>query len=107
MDEKHNADPGGTDFGATTPNLRLPTAPVPSQPAMPPPGLTPPQRVAPRRRIPVWAWLIGGRCLLFLIVVGVGLYIFLNRETGRTVIVRGAPPRTEDYLDNVTPGATP
>ena len=106
MDEKYNADPEGTDFGATTPNLRLPTAPVPSRPAMPPPGQTPPQRAAPRRRIPVWVWLIGGGCLLFLTALGVGLYIFINREPGFTVIVRGAPPGSEVYVDNVSRGVT-
>jgi formylglycine-generating enzyme required for sulfatase activity len=107
MDEKYNADPPGSDFGATTPNVRLPIAPKPDRPAMPPPGPTPPQKPAPRRRIPVWIWLVGGAGLLFLIVVvGIGLYIFIPREPGFTVIVRGAPPGSEVYVDNISRGVT-
>ena len=105
MDEKYNADSGGVDFGATTPNIRLPNAPTPGPPATPPPGQTPPPSAAPSRRIPLWVWLIGGG-LLFLIVVAVGLYLFISREPGFAVIVRGAPPGSEVYVDNVSRGVT-
>jgi len=105
MDEQYKADSGGTDFGATTPNLRMPSVPRPDRPATPPPGQPPPQRTVPRGRIPVWVWLVGGG-FLFLIVVGVVLWVIIRREPGFTVIVSGAPPGSEVYVDNVTRGVT-
>ncbi|HYE65274.1 MAG TPA: SUMF1/EgtB/PvdO family nonheme iron enzyme [Pyrinomonadaceae bacterium] len=100
--------PVGSDFGATTPNIRVTeTAAQAERPAaLPPQEPRPPQRPASQRRIPVWVWLAGGGVLLALIAVAVLLFYFLLSDPGFTMVVRGAPPGSDVHVDNISRGVT-
>jgi formylglycine-generating enzyme required for sulfatase activity len=97
------------DFGMTTPNLRLsdintsrlrPPQPTPAREV----PVQPPQKT---RTIPIWVWLLaGGFLLLVFVAAGVGIFIYLNWEPGFTMIVRGAPPGSDVYVDNISRGVT-
>lgn len=114
MDDRSGDDQ--VDFGMTTPNIRidesdtarLRPAPVASPP---PPGRGQPQPQpgpgAPRRRIPIWVWLILGVVLfVILVAVGIGVFIAVTWSPGFTLIVRGAPPGSGVYVDNIGRGVT-
>jgi formylglycine-generating enzyme required for sulfatase activity len=97
------------DFGMTTPNIRVSevnTARL--RPVQPPPARdVPPQPPRKGRTIPIWVWLLaGGFFLLLLLGVGVGLFIYINWDPGFTLIVRGAPPGSDVYVDNISRGVT-
>src|SRR5947209_8261703 len=128
--------PPEEDFGATTPLIRPKAAerlePQPEQPAAhdfqydttpplsesepepqpepryaPQPGPAAPPLAAPaaaRRGIPVWVWIIP--VFLFLIVVAFVLFFILLRSPGFTMVVRGAPPGSSVFVDNVSRGVT-
>lgn len=102
-------DQGGGDFGSTTPNIRInpsqtgasrrvgQTTPV--QPLPPQPG-------PPKAGIPLKIWLIAGAALFLLLIVAAGLVWYLTREPGFTMIVRGAPPGSDVFVDNRPRGVT-
>lgn len=108
MDDGKSMDQSGVDFGATTPLIRPDGGTVqlrPSQP--PPPRPNQPKPGPPKRRIPIWAWIVaavGG--FLFLAVVAVALVYFLFSQPGFSAVVRGAPPGSDVYIDNVSRGVT-
>ena len=58
--------------------------------------------------IPLWAWIVGGGFagFAFLAIIGLAAYLFLFRETGYTIVVKGAPPQSEVYLDGIRRGVT-
>lgn len=97
------------DFGMTTPNIRIsdintsrlrPVQPTPSRDV-------PPQPPRKGRTIPIWVWLLaGGFLFLLFVAVGVGVFIYLNWDPGFTMIVRGAPPGSDVYVDNISRGVT-
>jgi iron(II)-dependent oxidoreductase len=95
------------DFGATTPNIRISEVDT-ARLRQPTPRPMTPQVAPPRRRgIPLWVWfLLAGFVLLVMLAVGVGLYVYITREPGFTMIVRGAPPGSDVYVDNVSRGVT-
>ncbi|MFN2532839.1 MAG: SUMF1/EgtB/PvdO family nonheme iron enzyme [Pyrinomonadaceae bacterium] len=96
------------DFGATTPNIRISDLNT-ARLRQPPPQQTPRQVAPPPRgrRIPIWVWLLlAGFLFVIAIGVSVGLYVYLTWEPGFTMIVRGAPPGSDVYVDNVSRGVT-
>jgi formylglycine-generating enzyme required for sulfatase activity len=107
MDDPNGSTPG-SDYGATTPLTRSEgggTAPL--RPPQAPPGQKPPQAARPRRGIPIWVWLIGGAGALFVVVVIAAVLIyFFFRQPGFTMIVRGAPPASDVFVDNISRGVT-
>ena len=112
MDDRGGDDQ--VDFGMTTPNIRIPNGDTTRlrPPAGPPPGpgQVPPQQPtpAPRKKgIPIWVWLLLTAVLfILLLVVGVGVYIAMTWSQGFTLIVRGAPPGSAVYVDNISRGVT-
>jgi formylglycine-generating enzyme required for sulfatase activity len=108
MDDSNRMDPPGGDFGATTPLIRPDSGTTQFRsPQQPPSRPGPPlQGGPPRRGIPVWVWFLGaGGFILVVIVAGVLIW-YLTRQPGFTMVVRGAPPGSEVYVDNVSSGVT-
>jgi formylglycine-generating enzyme required for sulfatase activity len=67
-------------------------------PAQPPP-------VRPKRRVPNWAWLLGGGMLvLMLAAIAVGAYIFFNLNQTFTLKVISAPAGSKIFVDDVPAG---
>lgn len=100
-------DESGIDFGATTPlirpgghttQFRPPQADQPRRPAPPP--------APPKRRIPIWAWILGAGGLLMLALVAAVLIYFLFSQPGFSAVVRGAPPGSDVFVDNISRGVT-
>lgn len=101
-------DQTNVDFGATTPlirpdggtsQLRSPQQP-PSRPQQTP------QAGPPKRGIPIWVWILGAGGLLLAAVVAVVLIYFLFSQPGFSAVVRGAPPGSSVYVDNISRGVT-
>src|SRR2546421_12816461 len=108
MDDPNENDPAGIDYGQTTPLIPTSGGPVPLRPAQPtqPSRPPPPPPGSPRRGIPIWVWLGGaGALVLFVLAAVVLIYIFF-RQPGFTMIVRGAPPGSDVFVDNISRGAT-
>src|SRR5262252_1419717 len=103
-----NGDNTDPNSGLTTP-LTAPqggTAPLrPPQPARP--EQRPPQAPAKSGGVPVWLWLLGaGGVFLFIAVLAVVLIFFWFRQPGFTMVVRGAPPESDVFVDNISRGVT-
>lgn len=111
MDDRNEIDHMSDDFGATTPNIRphapaRPTGQV-SRPAPrsapPPPAGDPPVK----REKPLWPWLLGIGVVLFLGLVALGIVYFIwQRQSGFTIMVRGAPAGSSVFVDNISHGVT-
>lgn len=55
----------------------------------------------------MWVWLLGvGGALLFVAVVAAVLIFFWFRQPGFTMVVRGAPPESDVFVDNISRGVT-
>jgi formylglycine-generating enzyme required for sulfatase activity len=108
MDDRKGTDQTGVDFGATTPLIRPDggTTPLrsPQQPSTRPQQA--PHAGPPKRGIPVWVWILGGGGLLLLVAVVAVVIYFVIRQPGFTAVVRGAPPGSDVYVDNISRGAT-
>jgi formylglycine-generating enzyme required for sulfatase activity len=90
------------DRGRLGAAARSPVLPVPppAQPAAPPAAALTPQAA---RRLPSWlVWAAGSAA--FLAVVSVLLFVVLVKQPGFAVIIRGAPPGSDVYVDNVAHG---
>ncbi|PYS58949.1 MAG: hypothetical protein DMF76_17885 [Acidobacteria bacterium] len=107
MDDPNENDPAGADYGQTTPLIPTSGGTVPLRPSQPPPQSRPtPPPSGPRRGIPIWVWLGGaGALVLFVLAAVVLIYIFF-RQPGFTMIVRGAPPGSDVFIDNISRGVT-
>ena len=108
MDDR-NRENQVDDFGMTTPNIRISEINTSRlRPSQPPPSKdVPPPTQRKARTIPIWVWLLAGGFLFFIFVgVGVGVFIYLNWDPGFTMIVRGAPPGSDVYVDNISRGVT-
>jgi formylglycine-generating enzyme required for sulfatase activity len=55
-------------------------------------------------RLPVWGWWIGGAVLA--LAISSLLFNLLSNDPGFTLIVRGAPPGSDVYVDNKNLGTT-
>ena len=104
MDNPNGGDPPGPDFNATTKIPRPQGDTAQLSPPQPPKPRTP--QSPARRGIPIWVWLIGIAMLGLITIVAVVLIYFLFRQPGFTVIVRGAPPASDVFVDNISRGAT-
>jgi formylglycine-generating enzyme required for sulfatase activity len=104
--EDPNESGSGQDFGATVPLIRREggTAPLETPKSQPPPKT--PQPGAPKRRIPIWVWLLSAGGLVIIIGVALLLVWYLFRQPGFTMIVRGAPPGSDVFVDNISRGVT-
>jgi formylglycine-generating enzyme required for sulfatase activity len=104
MDNPTGSDPIEPDFSVTTPLERPRGATTLSPPPQKPPA--PPTPGPPRRRIPIWAWLAGAGALLLVGILALALIYILFRQPGFTLVVRGAPPASNVYVDNISRGVT-
>lgn len=102
------------DFGATTPNVRFDQdargpqqqQPPPYQPTPPPQPPRPPQPNAPKGGTPAWIWaLVAGGALLLLVAVVI-VYFIVNYHPGFTMVINGAPPNSDVFVDNLRRGVT-
>ncbi|HEU4391118.1 MAG TPA: SUMF1/EgtB/PvdO family nonheme iron enzyme [Blastocatellia bacterium] len=93
---------------ATVPLSRVRGGPPgpPEQPPGPPPQQQPPPRPVqqPARGIPGWIWWAAGA--LFLLAVAFVLFFVLLRSPGFTLVIQGAPPGSNVYIDNAPRGVT-
>jgi formylglycine-generating enzyme required for sulfatase activity len=107
MDDGKRMDQSGVDFGATTPLIRPDGG---TQQFRPPPSPAPrpnqPQAKPPRRRIPIWVWILAAGGFLFAVLVAAVVLYFLLSQPGFTLEVRGAPPGSDVFIDNVSRGVT-
>ncbi len=107
MDDSNERDSPAEDFGVTTPLIRPRSDTARLQPSPSPQSKqTPPQGAPPRKGIPIWVWLMGAGALLLVAIVAVVLIYFLFRQPGFTMIVRGAPPASDVFVDNISRGVT-
>ncbi len=99
-----------TDYGATVRNIKIPESAGRQAPQYgePPPVQRPPQAAPPKRRIPIWVWLAtaGFLFVMFLVALGLIYFLFIRGEPGFTLVVRGAPPGSDVYVDNISRGVT-
>src|ERR1700754_863665 len=106
MDHRDGMDQPGGDFGATTPNIRLtPSQRDTSQRV----GQTPPVPPAsgpPKGRTALKIALIAGAGVFLLLMIVVGLVLYLTREPGFSIIVRGTPPGSDVFVDSRPRGVT-
>jgi formylglycine-generating enzyme required for sulfatase activity/serine/threonine protein kinase len=63
-----------------------------------------PTRVA-ESRIPRWVWWAGGGAVFLAVVAFVLIYLLLP-SPGFTLVIRGAPPGSDVYVDNIRRGVT-
>jgi formylglycine-generating enzyme required for sulfatase activity len=96
-------DAGG-DFGATR---RLDVNETRFQTTQQQPPRQPPPPPPKKKGVPLWVWLGGGAALFFfIVVVAIVAFYFLFGQTGFTLVVRGAPPGSDIYVDNISRGVT-
>jgi len=92
---------GTTSFGGSgggTAPLQAPQAPPPPKPSQPPPT---------QRRFPILLLLLGGGgALLLVAVIAVVFIYFWFRQPGFTMVVRGAQPESDVFVDNISRGVT-
>jgi formylglycine-generating enzyme required for sulfatase activity len=106
MDDANEGDPE-VDFSATTPLIRPQGGTAPLRPQQSPQSNQPPKQGGPtRRRVPIWIWLGGAGVLALVAIVAVVLIYFLFSHPGFTMIVRGAPPGSDVFVDNISRGVT-
>ena len=108
MDDRNRTDQPGGDFSRTTPLVRPDLGRTGTRLAQPPPtGRVPASQVKPPRRgIPIWVWLLAAGGLVLLGVVVLVLVYFLFSQPGFAMVVRGAPPGSDVYVDNISRGVT-
>lgn len=106
--------PSRRDFDVTTPNINLHEkktppvrpahgAPSPQTPTATPPPAPPPSTL-PARRVPFRFWLAGGIAVLLFIALLVTYWPPV--DSGFTLVVRGAAPGSDIFVDNVRRGVT-
>src|SRR5437762_1064706 len=108
MDDRNRMDPPGGNFSGTTPLVRPDPARTQIRPAVTPPaGRGPaPKPKPPRRGIPTWVWLVSAGGLLLIAVVALVLIYFITRPSSFEMVVKGAPPGSDVYVDNISRGVT-
>lgn len=109
MDDRSGIDPGGGDFGATTPNLKLPPSHAGTRrtAGQTGPGQTPAPKAGPPRLKSPLLWIAVAAGLFLFLIVSVVLILYLTRsEPGFTMIVRGAPPGSTVFVDTKNRGVT-
>jgi len=98
-----------TDFGgATMPYISLPQrerARFEPQPETVPATAAQPEK---KRGFPLWAWLIvgGSALMVFLAIGGVAAYLFFWSNTGFNLVIKGAQPRSDVFIDGMRVGVT-
>ena len=109
MDDKSGMDQGGSDFGATTPNLQIPASRAGTGRAVrqTSPVQTPPPKTAPSRSKSPLVWIAIAAGVVLLLIMLVVLILYLTRKPpGFTMIVRGAPPGSNVLVDGASHGVT-
>lgn len=106
MDDS-NESSSGPDFSATVPLIRKEGGTAPLQPPRSQASPGEPKAGPPKKRgIPIWLWLLGAGGLFLVVAVGMILAWYLFRQPGFTMVVRGAPPGSDVFVDNISRGAT-
>ncbi|HYP50026.1 MAG TPA: hypothetical protein VEQ34_03735, partial [Pyrinomonadaceae bacterium] len=99
-----------SDFGATTPYLRLPDSERAKYVAAQAPTATPLPEEKPeekKKAAPAWVWFIGVAGLFFLMAATIlGAYWMFSKKYGYAVLVKGAQPQSEIFVDGTRWGYT-
>jgi outer membrane protein OmpA-like peptidoglycan-associated protein len=104
--------PGEPAYGATVVNIRLPQAeqtkyqnplPTPAQAAQ-----AVEQKKTEKRGIPSWLLVAGGLIAMFLFAIAIllGVYFLFLNKTGFDVVVKGAQPNSDVFVDGTRWGVT-
>ncbi len=114
--DKASTDFGSSDFGGgydkTTPYFRLPEAEREKYQKLPP---TPTEQAAQQQKeeekkggVPGWVWAVLGGGLMFFFACGLLaiVYFFVLVDKGFKVTVKGAPPGSDVWVDDVPWGVT-
>jgi serine/threonine protein kinase/formylglycine-generating enzyme required for sulfatase activity len=96
---------GGSSRRATRQNRSAykETGPLRERPAAAPEFTEPPPAPPARAAVPRWVWWAGGGAL-FALVLAVALISLLLSYPGFTLVVQGAPPGSDVYVDGVRRG---
>jgi formylglycine-generating enzyme required for sulfatase activity len=79
----------------------------PAQPQTQPPPPPQPKPVRPKRRVPAWAWLVGGGVVAVLCAaIAVAAYFFLHLNAVFTLRVLNAPAGSKVFVDGVQSGVS-
>jgi len=114
--EDFGGAPKQSDFGATAPYIRLPEAErakyqnpnPPNQATAPPHRQDAAEKPAEKKAAtPVWIWF-GSIAALFLLIAAiiVGAYFMFSNKYGYDVLVKGAQPQSEVFVDGTRWGYT-
>lgn len=109
--ENFGGAPRQSDFGATTPYINLPQADRAKYEKTVQPAQTAPQTEersgAKKAATPAWVWF-GGVALLFFLLAAtiIGAYYVFSKKYGYDVLVKGAQPQSEVFVDGTRWGYT-
>lgn len=108
--KSNNKTANEPDFGATMAYIPIaPTAP-PRDELRETATVTPAaQTQKPKKNVPVWAWIVGGGLAFVGLLFAAGLlaaYFYLWRDSGFTLVVKGAPPGSTIFVDDTRRGVT-
>jgi outer membrane protein OmpA-like peptidoglycan-associated protein len=109
--ENFGGAPRQSDFGATTPYINLPQADRAKYEKTVQPAQTAPQPEeksgAKKAATPAWVWF-GGVALLFFLLAAtiIGAYYVFSKKYGYDVLVKGAQPQSEVFVDGTRWGYT-
>ena len=109
--EDFGAAPKQSDFGATTPYINLPQAERAKHENTIRPAQTATQTqekpAAKKAATPAWVWFGGVALLFFLLATTIiGAYYVFSKKYGYDVLVKGAQPQSEVFVDGTRWGYT-
>jgi outer membrane protein OmpA-like peptidoglycan-associated protein len=107
--EDFGGAPKQSDFGATTPYINLPRSERDKLENTMRPEQTAPQAEEKKadKKTPAWVWLSGVAILFFLLAATIiGAYFIFSKPYGYDVLVKGAQPNSEVYIDGTRWGYT-
>jgi outer membrane protein OmpA-like peptidoglycan-associated protein len=109
--EDFGASPKQSDFGSTTPYINLPQTERAKHENTIRPSQNAPQAeekpAAKKAATPAWVWF-GGVALLFFLLAAtiIGAYYVFSKKYGYDVLVKGAQPQSEVFVDGTRWGYT-
>ena len=95
------------DFGSTQMYINLPAQKTRTFEPAPTVAPATEQKKA-KKGLPLWAWVVmgGSAAFMFVVIAGVAAYLWIYSNMGFTLIVKGAPPNSDVFLDGSRVGVT-